>query len=61
MTLASELGIASIVDPDGRMNTEMWEGGNFGGTLLVEAVSAVPTVVLSIGESKWRSASHTDV
>lgn len=59
-TLVGELGVAAIVDSDGCKKAKVRQGDGFGGALLVEAVSAISTMMLSAGNGEGRSAPHTD-
>jgi hypothetical protein len=60
-TLVGEFGIAAVVDSNGCENSQMREGDGLGGALLVEAVSAISTMMLAVREREGCSASHTDV
>ena len=58
--LLGELRVASIVDTDGLEDAEVGKRQGLGRALLIEAISAVPAVMLSVGEGECGSASHTD-
>jgi hypothetical protein len=59
--LFGKSGVASIVDADGLEDAQVGEGYHLGRTLTAEDVSAVSTVVLSVGEGEAFSAAHADI
>lgn len=60
-TLVGKFGVASIVYTDSLHDSEMRQGKRFARTLLIEAVAAVATMVLSVGEREGGPASHAYV
>ena len=59
--LVRELRVTPVVHTDSLEDAEVRKGEGLGRALLVEAVSTVPTVVLSVGKRERRSAPHTDI
>lgn len=60
-TFTCEFCVAAIVDPHWGQNAQMWECCGFARALLVKAVTAISTVVLSIRKGEGCSTAHTDV
>lgn len=59
--LVCQFDVASIIDSDRLNYPKMRQRKNFARTLLVENVSAVSAMMLSIRETERSSTTHTDV
>lgn len=59
--LVCELCMTPIVDTDRLQDSKVRQGQRLARALLVEAVSAVAAVVLSVGEGECGPAAHADV
>lgn len=59
--LVGKFCVAAIVHTDCLHDSEMRERKGFTRALLVEAIAAVATVVLSVGKRKGGPTSHTHV
>lgn len=59
--LVRELRVAAIIYSYSLQDTQMRQRQRLGRALLIEAVSAVATMVLPVSESERGSAAHADI